>query len=187
MKSYIIRAALHEEATEGWIWMEEFRSRTLVKVTNSDKTRSVICQTRKFDKNFLKIYNDKKSIRAEIKKNERKSTIVMGEWYRDALGGFDTTANSGKEQELVVKKIRCGFRGWATLRAAARYHPDIVVRLGTRLGVLGAGLGILGIASPMVEWFEFGSCSKGIIPIAALAFGILAYFACRTPRPPEEQ
>jgi len=189
MKNYIIRAALHEEANEGWMWMDELPSRTLVKVTNRGNNRSVICQVRKFDENFLKKYNDRPTICIPIESKKRKPTIVMGQWYRDALGGFDTTDedNNSRQAYLDVKNVLWISLPWATLRAAAGHHPDTVVRLGTRLGVLGAYLGMLGLLSLFVEPFQFYTYSKWIIPVVALAALGVGLRACWPPKAPEEQ
>lgn len=151
MTDYIIRASLHEEANAGWIWVKGFPSRSLVKISNIKKRRTVICQARELDQNFLNIYNPSKSSddppvegRRRFPIDFEQDTIVMSEWYRDALGGFDTTKddNANGKVALDIQRYR-GCQSWGQLRAALQ-HPDIVVRLGARLGALGVGLGLLG-------------------------------------------
>ena len=58
MTSYIIRAALAEEANEGWVWLETKRpSRSVVKIKDCVTKHTVFCQIRKLDGNFIKKYN----------------------------------------------------------------------------------------------------------------------------------
>ena len=188
MVEYIVRAARDEETNEGWIWMKFHPSRTVVKITKRPKPcwqfwqrRSVYCQVRNFDQNFLGKYNNNQSRRIKIPCKNRESTIVMSQWYRDALGGFGTTNKDNKtgKVELCVKPAK--LAGWRSVRAAC-HHPDIVVRLGTRLGVLGLGLGIVGFAPVVTQGLELGAeCSRCVILAIALLIGLLA---CRGPRRP---
>lgn len=142
-KDYIIRAALRDDANEGWVWIENIPSRSLIKITSVKHNRSVICQTRKLDQNFLVAYNDSGSRRYKIHPGE--NTIVISEWYRSALGNLRTTGKSsliGKEPLNVQLLTKC--IPWWQLRASLK-HPDIVVRLGVCLGILSACLGVIGV------------------------------------------
>ena len=97
MTSYIIRAALAEEANEGWVWLETKRpSRSVVKIKDCVTKHTVFCQIRKLDGNFIKKYNKNPST---INITNSSKTIVMSEWYRDALGGFPTTYKSKNKKE----------------------------------------------------------------------------------------
>ena len=149
VKDYIIRAALRDETNDGWVWIENVPSRSLIKISSEKNGRSVICQSRKLDQNFLTAYNDKNSGRYEIVLG--KDTIVMSEWYRSELGGLCTTGKNdsiGKEPLKVqlLMRFTCWYQVFASLQ-----HPDIVVRLGTRLGILGTCLGLLGVLLGMLS------------------------------------
>ena len=108
--------------------------------------------------------------------------IVMSQWYRDALGGIGTRERielwltPPKEPWLKMKEVWYGFR-------AACHHPDIVARLGTRLGVLGAWLGFVGLVGLIPPVFAtLPWCSD--IPLrggtlAVIIAGIVGWFACR--------
>jgi hypothetical protein len=186
MRSYIVRAALRDEANEGWIWADGFPSRTVVKITNHEergwalrRPPSVVCEVRQFDRNFIGHYNS--GPRYLIPENERQPTLVLSQWYRDALGGFGTTAEDDVKGRvrLVVKPMR--MPGWRSLRAACQ-HPDIVVRLGTRLGVLGTWLGVVGVwfSTPWVPKMD-SAWTLWLVPVGAAAT-IAAIYACRGPR-----
>ena len=61
MENYIARAALRDEANEGWIWVDGLPSRTIVKVTNWEsrswsirQRRSVVCEVREIDDVILR-------------------------------------------------------------------------------------------------------------------------------------
>jgi hypothetical protein len=137
MGSYAIRKALKDETNEGWIWLAR-QSRTVVKNKNPRGKRAVYSQVRDIrDPNFLKHYNQPGGGRRLI--SDEHHTMVMSQWYRLGLG----IPGTATEAELEVKEFgRWGWRWWGELRAAS-HHPDIVVRLATGLGVLGAYLGIL--------------------------------------------
>ena len=75
--------------------------------------------------------------------------LVISEWYRDALGGFQTSAHrNGERTSIQVRKLR--ILGLRNLRVAA-HHPDFAVRIGLALGLLGTWLAIVGIASWVLD------------------------------------
>jgi hypothetical protein len=131
-KPYTVFAALSDQANEGWIWFCNplLHTRTIVKVCHSKTGRVVFCESRKIDPNFLVQY--RQSAREIMNPDE---ALVISEWYRDALGGFATTSSGGDKVKLDITPAQ--IPGWRSLRASC-HHPDIAVRVGTRLGVLGA-------------------------------------------------
>lgn len=155
MTHYIIRAALQEEANNGWVWvcgpsLKNLQSRTVVKISRpGHHCCGVYTEVRKVDCNFLQEYNASPRIFIDCKQD----TIVMAEWYRVALGIRYTTNrdNIRCTVPLCVKEIRCW--GYNSLRFAC-HHPDPVVRLGTRLGILGAWLGLLALLDPLLKVYE---------------------------------
>lgn len=181
MAKYIIRAALHDEANEGWVWTRQYMSRTIVRIRNPKNKRSVFCQVRKLDGNFCEIYrDDPKKRRVPIIDAD---TVVMSQWYRDALGGLDTTNIDNKSGlvDLDIDPYEFYWRWWGSLRAAA-HHPDIVVRLGTRLGVIGVWLGLVGIGIPLLQMIL--SCEWAAFAVTAavlIVFMALGTWACWPP------
>jgi hypothetical protein len=185
MTKYIIRAAMRDEANEGWVWMDGHPSRTIVRITRDALKRSVICQTRQFDKNFLKSYNDKASERQPLVLGH--DTIVMSSWYRDALGGFETTDRDDTtgRVELNVESYN-RWLPWAQLRAAS-HHPDMAVRLGTRLGALGLWLGLLSVALGFISVAQTYAGLVAIIATVVLAaIGAALICGCRGPQRPSQ-
>ncbi|NKE92143.1 hypothetical protein [Rhizobium phaseoli] len=175
MTDYIIRASLHDEANEGWVWVEDFPSRSLIKIIHQTNDRSVVCQTRKFDKNFLDRYNAEGAGRIEI--NELKqNTIVMSGRYRDALGGFGTTDKDNETGKVTLNLCPLGcWKPWYQMRAAS-HHPDIVVRLGVRLGAIGIWAGLLSIWLGLLSIVQPGGCAKPIAGVSGLVVLLLAGF-----------
>ena len=143
MVDYIIRAALAEETSDGWIWVcgpsLNLASRTVVLIKSACNHRGVYTEVRKIDKNFLRKYN---SDPYRLCINESQDTIVMAEWYRIALA-IDRTTNLDRRPTVPLTVKEVSRYGWGPLRAAC-HHPNLAVRLGTRLGVLGIWLGLLG-------------------------------------------
>ena len=198
MTKYIIRAALRDETNEGWVWMagSGYRSRTIVRITVPDGTRKAFCQVRQIDENFLDHYNQSDKEKSRLVREGKKHrididpktpTIVMSEWYRDALGGFSTTTkkNGWKEIELEFQPYDHGLKHLLGQLLAASQHPDISVRLGTRLGVLGTWLGLMGILPTFWELVGLNTCLRPIttllIGAVTAAFGIWISW---TPPPP---
>ena len=184
MTEYIIRAGLHDETNEGWVWTSDQPSRTVVRITGPDSRRKIYCVARQIDKNFLNIYNQ--SNRIFIDEKNKLPTVVMGQWYRDALGGFDTT-NEEKDRgpvKLTIESYGGGIRRlWAPLVASSQ-HPDISVRLGTRLGVLGTWLGIIGILQNVWPFLGGACLIKLLVVIIVLLSAGFSVWACLPLSPP---
>jgi hypothetical protein len=177
MKDYIVRASLHEETNSGWIWVDGIPSRTIVRIKDRKTQRTVFCEAREFDTNFLEKYN--RGPRIEIPVSNRKPTIVISKWYRDALGIEETTSedNSTGKRTLDIQPARIWW--WRALRAAS-HHPDIFVRLSTRLGILGAWLGVVGVA-PNVSQFINGTQNSVMTFAVPITLAIMGFIACREP------
>ena len=187
---FVIRAARDEDSNEGWVWMREYPSRTVLKLTCPAtpcwkfwRRRSVYCQARKIDDNFKVNYNKRERTVAIC---DERPTIVMSGWYRDALGGLKAVTRQNQESTDVAVR-RCSIPLWRSLRAAC-HHPEISVRLGTRLGILGVWLGVAGL-SPAILSMCPDYCTGFIPPefanlFPAFAVGVPAYLASRGPGKP---
>ena len=55
--------------------------------------------------------------RDKVNLDDVRDVIVLGDWYRDALGRFKTTANGGGLQNLTICKPWC--EKWAILERHA--------------------------------------------------------------------
>ena len=184
MKKYIVRAALHEEANAGWVWLEEFPSRSLLKISHKDSGCSVVCEARTLDANFIAKYNHEP--RCNIEPTKSAHTLVMSQWYRDALGGFKTTERDNTTGTIELTIDKCRFPRWEVIRAAC-CHPDIVARLGTRLGILGGWLGVIGLVPTIANLIGLSSSwSYTTTLIIAAATGLIGYYACRGPNRPKK-
>lgn len=183
MKSFIIRMARADEANNGWIWMAK-PSRTVIRVSNPANKSSVYCQVRDIrDRNFLFNYaNDPPDRRVPIIAPD--DTIVMSQWYRDALGGFPTTADDNVTGRVQLSVSECMGINWLWHLRAACHHPDIVVRLGTRLGVLGTWLGVIGLSPSVLDLFaEKAPSNRWWFLAIAVVTAVLGMLACRAPAP----
>jgi hypothetical protein len=179
MAGYIIRAAVSDETNEGWVWMSGQPSRTVVKITDPKTRRTVFCEVREFDNNFINTYNHAPRISIDTP----RQTIVMSEWYRGALGFLEKTGPDNKTDCRELNVQRTGIQAWGTLRAAS-HHPNLIARLSTRLGILGAWLGIVGFVGALAPLAD-NAIAKWITIVVALGFGILGMIVCRGPaRPP---
>jgi hypothetical protein len=121
---YEVFAALHEESASPWVWLStpSFPSRTLVRIRHERK--SVWCDYRLIDKNFVTVYNERENTR---KIQEPASAIVISDWYRSRLG-----VETGKSVRLEV--VACD-NWWCELNLY-RHHPDRIGRLAASLGIL---------------------------------------------------
>jgi hypothetical protein len=192
-------AALHEDTDKGWVWLRldpkrGFLSRSTILIRRGD--RSVYCEHRNFDKNFVRKYDasedthciyfpDKTAARERgpVDLGAVSDVIVMSGWYRSALGGFETEGFGGEEQQLEILKPR--FSGWADLRAACQ-HPEPIVRIATRLAILGTWLGVAALLlafavvkpvnSLLEQYVEYPELAA--LGLAA-AFGVLCVYTGR--------
>ena len=181
MKQYIIRAALHEEANEGWVWVSEFSSRTIVQISNNVGDRVVFCQVRTLDDNFRKFYNDDpKNLRIPLIEAD---TIVMSQWFRDGLGRINSTDEDNETGKVALKIVEYKhWRIWLGSFRAASHHPDIIVRLGTRLGMLGVLLGLAGVGFPLVDMIYAGAWFKFVITLVlVLVSAWTGWWICKSP------
>jgi hypothetical protein len=183
-RDYTVYAASAEEAGEGWIWFSnpDFRTRTLIRVEGPDKTRSIRCEARTLDQNFVNRYNAKRSGDPQMALADLADAVFMSEWYRNALGGFATTRRSGKTVRLRI--TRASVPWFCDLRAACD-HPSVSVRLGVRLGVLGVWLGGIALTPVVLDEFAInaahGAESERHILLLAIALltALLCYWLCR--------
>lgn len=173
-KNYTIFAALSDEANEGWVWFgcPSLPARTIVKVHCPKTCRTVFCESRKIDSNFQKHYNDQEHTR---KIQNPCESLVISEWYRDALGGFLTKESI----ELDITPVH--IPAWSGIRASC-HHPEIAVRVGTRLGVLGAWLGLVGLSAALLDLKS--TCGVLSLIAVALVGAIAGCLACRRTPPP---
>lgn len=145
---YQIYAALHEEATSGWVWLATppVQAHRLIKIkTPRDKKlrMTLYCEGRCLDRNFVDFYNSQRRTR-KIDAENFGDVLVIGDWYREALrisGTAETVELEIEQQENPM---------WAALKVGSQ-HPDPTVRLANRLGLLGTWLGLLGLAGAVEE------------------------------------
>ena len=199
LKLYRPFAALHDDTDKGWVWVlldpeDGYLSRSTIRIQRGNRT--VYCEHRNFDANFVRRYDSEEETRCmyfpdkptarrrgPVELQELKDVIVISSWYRSALGGFESQASGGEAQELNISKPRIAF--WADLRAGC-HHPEPIVRITTRLALLGAWLGmvalLLAIASIkpiglMLEKYELSP--ELVATLVGGAFGLLCVFAGR--------
>jgi hypothetical protein len=149
---YIIRAARDEESNSGWVWIggpskNNPTSRIVVKITRDGYGRGVYTEARVIDPNFVEHYNSNPKRCAIDLKDD---TIVMGDWYRGALGISHATPRDKKSGTVKLRVKKVSFCGSEALFAAC-HNPDPNVRLATRLGILGAWLGLLALVDPVLK------------------------------------
>ncbi len=164
-------AALAEESNSGWVWLwptDELESRKIVKIVHNG--RKVFCECRTINDNFRNLYN--RPPRISIPENP-KNALIIGQWYRDALGGIKTQ----DDVPLAITPAKIPI--WRAVRAAA-HHPDVMVRLFTYLGVIAvwsAALSLLASFLP-ANGVVFSVGPRMISFIFALLFGVVCIGAC---------
>jgi|SRR5882724_2509101 len=149
-----IFAALHEDTDKGWVWLSlgnAFTSRMTVKILRGGK--SVYCEYRKLDDNFVNVYNRQECTK-QIDAGRYSDVVVISDWYRKALGGLETNETGAT---LTVRKPLMPL--WADLRAACQ-HPEPGARVATRIAIWGTWLGFVGLfpavleMEPIKHWLE---------------------------------
>src|SRR2546422_9246789 len=168
---YQIFVALHEESNNGWVWLSspDLKPRTLIKLYNASTRRSVVCECRIVDPNFLNLYNERPHT-SKITDDIGRSRMVISDWYRRALG----IEQNQTQAEISVRPLRTW--GLGVVRAGSQ-HPDPIVRLATGLGALALWLSFTSLLltlAPIV--------SQKLIPIAgtsAVILGLITLMACK--------
>lgn len=182
-KGFHICKARANETDEGWVWLTTILpSRTVIRVERTGMRRHVYCQLRQLDKDYISDYERKISTMPTGDWNNR---IVMNQWYRDALVIGDMTSERREALTMltICPDLTQTLPGWyplvgwwCSIRATCQ-HPNIVVRVGTRLGILGAWLGfisLLPITFNMVGVSNHCAAFGPLFLILATASGILA-------------
>lgn len=205
--TYRMFTALHEDTDKGWVWLllsekQGFRSRNTIRITCGN--RSVYCEHRNFDENFVRRYDaaddttcmyfgltepdhaKQKDIAQHAVRHRDKvhltlvsDIIVISSWYRKALGNPD----KNNPQPLTICKPRSSQ--WADMRAACQ-HPEPTVRIAMRAALVGTWLGVaaflpaIAAVQPMKSWLEETiRYPEFIALLLAAAFGIACLFAGR--------
>lgn len=132
---YRVLAALVRDMNEGWVWAntKALDARSVIRIKNKTNGRKVYCECLEVDPNFVQEYKRHTGILIE----PDAKTIVVSEWYRKKLGGLRT-----KDEYDIDIKASNNF--WGRL-CACLHHPQIVVRVATKISLLSVCLGILSI------------------------------------------
>lgn len=172
MQEYMIYAALYEDVNQGWVWIgglpaDDFRNRSIVRLSSVRTGRTVYCELLTIDSNFISLYNytnecEKGKPLEERRVRRRKLPtgqsvsgdrhICMSQWYREKLSG-----------RCSVKPVRTNSKEQITIKAADHTygricacldHPQVIVRISMYLGLLGAVLGLVGFLFSILSFFE---------------------------------
>jgi hypothetical protein len=163
---YKIFAALHEEATAGWVWLAtpKLLPHRLITIEKEHPYRKIFCECRMIDQNFIKLYNERPRTR-DIDSAHFEDVLVIGDWYRTALG----IVSSSTEVELKVTQPQ--LSAWTSIKAGTQ-HADPNVRLANRLGLIGTWLGISGVVFSLVTCRLYAG-------IAVLVLGLMTVYVCK--------
>ncbi len=183
---FIIRAALSEETNDGWVWVQtpgkSFAPRAVVRIDRCVRGRRfrIFVEARTIDANFRNHYN---SGSGRIALAERRATLVMAEWYREALRIPCTTSPDNVTDMVSLSVVSTRMPVWPSLRAAC-HHPDLSVRLGTRLGMVGVCLGVVGLwlgslGTDALQGIRYGNEILAVVCVVVMP--LLAILASRGP------
>lgn len=135
---YKIFVALHADISSGWIWASspDFNvpHRSVVRVKNLSKKKTIYCELFQIDSNFQNIYN----LETRVPIDHNQPSIVINEWYRKKL---EITYGKSTLVDLEISKVGFLYR----LVAGARDHPQMIARVGIWLGIISVALGMIGV------------------------------------------
>lgn len=173
MNSYSLYAGLNDDTDKGWFWSRKdgTLTRTIVLLRNRASKRSVYCEYRELDQNFVKRYNHAHQDfdpKYSLPTNPARwhNVLVLSGWYRDALGRLRSQTN------VDLEIVEPSLQSWAALRAACQ-HPDPGVRVATRLAVIGTWLGLVGLLFAILSIIHLSVCDGVIISAALLAVSLI--------------
>lgn len=129
---YRVLPALRADMNEGWVWLTRKNSepRSIIQIKNKTDHKKIYCECLEIDKNYLTEYTG-----YTIK--ETDLVITMNGWYRKQLGKLE----KNKEYELEVKE----YNNVYGKLMACLFHPQTIVRIATRLGLLSIAIGIVSV------------------------------------------
>lgn len=124
------------------VWLKEptLPPRCIVKITNVENGKRVWCEALQIDDNFLRRYNEPPRLTID----DPISSIVVPQWYRARLG-----LKTGQEVQLRISSTWL----WAKVFACLE-HPQVMVRVGTWLGLLSFLLGLLSIGLSLISLLQ---------------------------------
>lgn len=148
-KEFYVQGILHAESSSGWVWCDpgsdlkkklklNESARTLVRIVNRRNRKSVVCECRLLDDYYVRTYDEVSRDKGYEFLQRANNPMIMSGWYRRALGIGD----EGHREELSLERVG---KYLGPIRAGAE-HPDQIIRLATRLGVLSVWLGFDGLA-----------------------------------------
>ena len=137
--------ALHDETKEGWVWVYPQIGRqapsTHIRISNPKSRRSVVCEQRVIDKNFISHYNEANAGSRFLPRDQK---VIVASWhYRQRL---DMEVGDGGKQELGIVPAQWPLAGVC----AGLAHPSSEVPTATGLGLLALALGIVSVALAVV-------------------------------------
>ena len=132
---YFIRPTLSEESLEPWVWINDNSINGFIRIQNLANGKSIKTYKRTIDRNFIKVYNEKRTI-DHIQFSDSERLLIINEYYRKKLNlKTNEDADLRIENEKWFNKI---FRiHWG--------HPHPTVQYTNKVTIISFGIGLLGI------------------------------------------
>lgn len=145
MKKYRIYASVTEESKEGWVWISPSDNLTseFVKIENPKSGKSIICERRIIDENYIKNYNSREGT---INIKNDGNVLILNNSFRTQLGGIPTQS----EVTLEIKEANGIIEKYIS---APLHHPHPFVRISIELGLISVFLGLIGLALGIIGIF----------------------------------
>ncbi len=171
---YIVHTSLRDDMNEGWVWIRNLKNeldgkRRIIRVT-AETGKSIFCEGLWADDWYMEKWNERwKNIHQEARCADEKLAFISA-WYRACL---DIREDPQNLQNLTIDCKDTPRPFWWQLRACLE-HPQVVIRLATRLAIISLGLGILGLLLAIFgvpDWVfrAVGCLCDGVWSIVAIA------------------
>ena len=141
--NYMVKASLAEDVNAPYIWFSNLpcESREIVKLSNSDGSKSIWCEVLKASENFIERYNRNHRTKNI---NQTDEFVVSNEWYREKLG-------LEKNQQSTIKITVSSCPLLIRQLLASFIHPDNTIRLAAGLALVSVILGGIGLILGIVS------------------------------------
>ena len=156
MKTLRIYASIHEESEAGYVWIHKSqlpktaKNRPIVRLKSKMTGKSVYCEARTIDANFLNHYSQ--DSRLTITNERQKSALVISEWYRDKLG---IEKNRDFEIEVQLRDNWWGrYRAKACLPRNLDRTPEWMSIINFGLPLIEIGLSLIGIVLSVIALYS---------------------------------
>jgi hypothetical protein len=148
-ETYLIRASLHEEAIEPWVWCNK-QNNGYITITNVKNHKCITVYMRRLDENYANKYDQANTYKILNDLKDGKKILVINEFYRKKLDVQTKT-----DSELIIDNATC----WQQFCLCFKSFPHPTTQLANKLAILAIFITVIfGIIPFLLQIISFIKC-----------------------------